>query len=112
MELSIFDIIKCTVDTPKSVELRKKFGKITFFVNLYANKILIRKAVEQIWNVKVDDVRIINLHGKNKAFGRRPFVSSDVKKAIVSLKKGYKIDLAEQFETMGVEENKASKNKG
>ena len=111
MELSVYDIIRGTVSTSKSLELRKKLGKITFFVHTEANKISIKNAVEKIWNVKVDEVRIINLHGKNKTVGRRSFVSSDRKKAIISLKKGYKIDLGDQFETMGLATEKASKDK-
>ncbi|HBS47944.1 TPA: 50S ribosomal protein L23 [Candidatus Dependentiae bacterium] len=112
MELNIFDVIKGTISTTKSLEQRRTLGKITFLVNNAANKILVRDAVKKIWKVEVDTVRIINLHGKNKTSGRRSFVSSDVKKAIVTLKKGYKIDLGDQFETMGLKkEENLSKGK-
>jgi large subunit ribosomal protein L23 len=113
MELSIYDIIKGIVSTPKSILLRKKLGKVTFWVTRLANKSMIHRAVERIWNVKVDNVRIINLHGKTKTVGRKVFAMADKKKAIVTLKKGYKIDLPEQFETMGISdaEEKAPKGK-
>jgi large subunit ribosomal protein L23 len=104
MELSIFDIIKKPVITSKSVELYKKLGQITFEVNTTANKIAVRQAVEKIWNVKVAGVSILNVSGKKKIFGRRPFMSSNKKKAIVTLKKGYKIEIPGMFEAMGVAE--------
>jgi len=101
MELSIFDIIKKPIITSKSVALFQKLGKITFEVNLNANKITVRRAVEKIWNVEVDNVRVMIRKGKNKVFARRPFKTSDKKRAIVTLKKGHKIDLPMMFETMG-----------
>ena len=76
-------------------------GKITFVVNKQANKTLVRDAVERIWNVKVAKVCIINLPRKKKVFARKTFITGGKKKAIVTLKKGYKIDLPGQFETMG-----------
>lgn len=101
MELNNYDIIKRTVNTPKSIALYKKEGKFVFEVNKKANKIMIRRAVEKIWDVKVDKVRIVNVKGKKKIFARKTFVSSGIKKAIVSLEKGYKIELPGHFETMG-----------
>lgn len=100
MELKTYDIIKKTVTTPKSMELYGKLNKLTFEVNKKANKVMVRDAVEKIWNVKVENVRIINIKGKKKTFARKNFMSSGVKKAIVSLKEGYKIDLPGHFETM------------
>ena len=111
MELGIYGVIKGIANTPKSLALRKKFGKITFLVNNLANKVMVRNSVEKIWNVKVSDVRIINLHGKTRSVGRRSFKTPGTKKAIITLKKGYKIDLPEQFETIGLAEETASKGK-
>lgn len=111
MELSIYDVIKGIKNTPKSLMLQKSVNKITFLVNKVSNKIMIRNAVEKIWNVKVKNVRIINLHGKTRTVGRRTFEIPGIKKAIITLKKGYKIDLPDQYETMGLEE-KTSKGKG
>ncbi len=64
---------------------------------------MVREAVEKIWDVKVDNVRMLTCPGKSKVFGKRTFKSSDKKKAVVTLKKGYKIDLPGHFETMGVQ---------
>ncbi len=104
MELGIYDIIKGTISTPKSILLRKKLGTITLRVNKLANKVMIRGAVEKIWNVKVKNVRIINLPGKSKMVGRIQHYRADTKKALVSLMPGYKIDLPDQFESMGINE--------
>lgn len=102
MELSIYDIIKKPVISSKSVMLFQKFGKVTFEVNLHANKLVVRHAVEKIWNVKVENVHILIRKGKNKTFARRSFATAEKKRAIITLKKGYKIDLPSMFESVGV----------
>lgn len=104
MELSIYEIIKGVINTPKSLELRQKFGKITFRINDAANKTMVREAVEKIWNVRVRDVHIVRLPGKSFTSQRKQYQRSGVKKAIITLKDGYKIDLPDQFETMGLAE--------
>lgn len=104
MELSIYDIIKKPVVTSKSVELFKKLGKLTFEVDRSANKITVRRAIEKIWDVKVAEVRIMNVSGKEKVFARRSFISPDKKKAIVTLKKGYKIEIPGMLEAVGLSE--------
>ncbi len=101
MALSIYDVIKGTITTTKSLEMRQKHGKITFKVNKLANKIMIRQAVEKIWDVKVRDVRTINLPGKTRTIRRQKVIMPSIKKAIVTLQDGYKIDLPDQIETMG-----------
>lgn len=94
MELrNAFDVIKKPVISSKSVMLFERFGKLTFEVVKVANKLMVQKAIEKIWNVKVDNVRIINIRGKKKVFAQRSFITSDKKKAIVTLQKGHKIDI-------------------
>ena len=113
MELTVYDIIKGSRLTTKSMRLRQKEGKITFLVHNLANKIMVKDAIQKIWNVKVDTVRMINIPGKRKIAGRRnEFFSSDIKKAIITLKKGYKIELADQFETMGLAPAEAPVSEG
>lgn len=102
MELSHYDIIKRPVITDKSIEVFKKFGQLTFEVNKAANKITVRRAVEKIWNVEVDSVRIKNSAGKNKVFARRSFSSPGKKTAIIKLKKGFKIEIPGMFEATGL----------
>ena len=101
MDIRSYDIIKNICMTGKSQDMFHNLGKITFVVNKLANKPMVRDAVELIWKVKVENVRIINLPRKKKIFARKSFLSGGKKKAIVTLKKGYKIDLPGQFETMG-----------
>lgn len=112
MDLKIYDIIKDISVTPKSRALFDKLGKITFEVNKHSNKVMIKNAVEKIWDVKVRDVRVISLKGKKKTFGRRAFQSPGKKKAIVTLRAGYKIDLPGQFESMGVAASGGDKANG
>ena len=99
MELGHNDIIKQIVLTPKSTDLYKKFRKITLDVHPDANKIMIRGAVEKVWDVKVDNVRVITVPGKTRRYGKKSFKSSDRKKAIITLKSGYSIDLPGQYES-------------
>jgi large subunit ribosomal protein L23 len=101
MELNIYDIIKGIVSTPKSLLLQRKFGQLTFKVNKLSNKIMIKEAVEKIWDVKVDKVRITLLKGKARKSGKRAYTKSDLKKAMVTLKPGYKIALPDQYESIG-----------
>lgn len=108
MELNIYDVIKGVIQTSKSIFLQKKHGHITFKVNVHANKIIVRYAVEKIWNVKVKDVRIINIKGKKRMVGRRVVQRPGIKKAIVALRKGYTIDLPQQFESMGLSQTQKS----
>ena len=71
MALSIYDIVKKRIITEKSSGIFKKTGKLTFEVHKSANKIMIRQAVEKIWDVKVENVRVITCPGKTKVFARR-----------------------------------------
>lgn len=96
--LSIWDVLKSPVVTEKSVILKedsseqnsqRKAGQVlTFRVDTKATKGDIKKAVEEIFNVKVAAVRTVNYEGKIKRrgrqFGRRP----NWKKAYVTLRKG------------------------
>jgi large subunit ribosomal protein L23 len=98
MELTRFDIIKRPLITTKTVDLYKKLGQYTFEVHLNANKPMVKDAVEKLWNVKVDKVRIVKLGGKLKSFNKRPYRASDLKKAIITLVKGHKIEIPGLFE--------------
>ena len=86
------DIIKRPLVTEKSVD-GAAIHKYTFEVEPRANKIQIRKAVEEIFRVKVEKVNTMNVKGKKRHFGRTVGKTSDWKKAIVSLREGEKIEL-------------------
>ena len=57
--------------------------------------------MEKIWNVKVENVCVVTVPAKLKAFGRKEFLTPAKKKAIITLKKGYKIEIPGMFESMG-----------
>jgi large subunit ribosomal protein L23 len=89
------DVILAPVISEKSYSLLDE-NAYTFRVHPNANKTEIRRAVEQIWGVKVLNVNTINRKGKTKRFrfvaGKRP----DTKRAIVKLAEGDKIEIFEQ----------------
>jgi large subunit ribosomal protein L23 len=71
-------------------------GKYTFRVADGANKIEIRKAVEEIFNVNVKSVNTVSVRGKKRRRGRYLGTTSEWKKAVVTLKEGQKIEAFEQ----------------
>lgn len=101
MELKVYDIIKQPIMTSRSFELYRKLGKLTFEVHKEANKTMIKDAIQKIWNVKVANVCVVTVPAKLKAFGRKEFLTPAKKKAIITLKKGYKIEIPGMFESMG-----------
>jgi large subunit ribosomal protein L23 len=92
MILEARDIIKRPLVTEKSVD-GASIHKYTFEVDPRVNKIQIRKAIEEIFGVKVVKVNTLNVLGKKRGFGRVPGKMSDWKKAIVTLRKEDKIEL-------------------
>jgi large subunit ribosomal protein L23 len=89
-----FDLIDTVRLTEKATALTEKLNKYVFRVNPRANKIQIKQAIEKLFGKKVLDVNTCNYAGKKKRerradYGRKPHW----KKAIVTLKKGEKIDL-------------------
>ena len=69
-----------------------QMNKYVFLVAKAANKVEVKKAVEAAYKVKVTQVNVVNNHGKKRNFGRTKGVTADFKKAIVTLKKGDKIE--------------------
>jgi large subunit ribosomal protein L23 len=84
-------LIRGPIITEKTHSLKEVGNKVTLRVDLKANKIEIRKAVEEIFKVKVLAVNTIRLRGKKKRVGRTEGVRPDWKKAIVTLAPGEKI---------------------
>ncbi len=90
------DIIIRPVITEKSIALASN-GKYTFIVDKKADKITIKRVVEEAFSVKVLDVATLVVKGKTKRVGKRRTeeVVSALKKAVVRIEKGQKIDLFE-----------------
>ena len=86
-------LIKPTI-TEKSTIMQES-GKYTFQIALRANKVEVKEAVEKSFNVKVEDVNISKLRGKKKRYGPRIAKQPDVKKAVVTLRPGDRINLIE-----------------
>ncbi|MEK6681822.1 MAG: 50S ribosomal protein L23 [Nitrospirota bacterium] len=81
--------------TEKGINLKEKENKVVLQVKYDANKSEIKKAVENIFKVKVTDVNTLRILGKKKRLGKFTGKRPDWKKAVVTLKKGEKLDLAE-----------------
>lgn len=85
------DIIRALIRTEKSsLEYEPEF-KYLFLVAIGANKIQIRRAVEEIYKVKVSGVNTFVYRGKLKRVRHQLGKTADAKKAIVTLKEGQKI---------------------
>lgn len=86
--MTAYEIIKKPIITEKSEILRRDFNKYTFEVNRKANKIEIKKAIESIFNVKVEDIATLNIKPVTKRHGAKLYKTSAKKKAIVKLAEG------------------------
>lgn len=92
--MNSFDIIKTVRISEKGAMQAEKYNQYTVVADRRANKIEIRKAVEELFKVKVVRVNTSNVRGKarrqsTKHAGRE----ANWKKAVVTLKKGEKINL-------------------
>ena len=85
-----YDIIRRPIITEKSALLAEK-AVYTFEVAKDANKVEIKKAIEEIFGVKVVAIRTVNVHRKAKRMSRYEGFKSAYKKAIVRLEPGQKI---------------------
>lgn len=90
-------IVRKVLITEKGTLLREVRNQYFFEVARDANKIDIRRAVENIFKVKVDNVRTMQVRGKVKRQGRWVGRRNDWKKAIVTLQPDQKIELFEQI---------------
>ena len=91
----VYDIVQTVCLTEKATLLSEKLNKYVFRVHPRANKLEIKAAVEKLFKKSVLSVNTCNYAGKKKrertaSFGRK----ANWKKAIVTLKKGDKIELA------------------
>jgi large subunit ribosomal protein L23 len=86
-------IVKALLQTEKS-SVYQPTGKYLFLVNNSANKIQIKKAVEQAYKVKVRDVNTFVSAGKLKRVRHQLGRTPDTKKAVVTLVAGQKIEVS------------------
>lgn len=90
-----YDVIRRPLMTEKSMKQKDNFHQFSFEIARDANRIEVRRAIEQIFNVKVAKVRTVQVKGKVKQRGRITGKRSDWKKAIVTLMPGERIPFFE-----------------
>jgi len=90
----ILQVLIAPLISEKSTLLADTVNTHVFKVNTTATKIEIKQAVEELFEVKVAQVRVMNVKGKTKRFGQRIGKRSDWRKAYVKLAEGQDIALA------------------
>ena len=93
MKRNLYDILREPVITEKMAADTEKRGKYAFRVHFEATKGDIKSAVEKIFNVHVTRVNTMVQPGKWRRVRVQPGKTAEWKKAIVTLKKGEKIDI-------------------
>ena len=88
-----YGIIEKPLVTEKSTVLQDIRNQFSFRVRREANKSEVKKAVETLFNVHVEKVRIIRMPGKMKRVLGRPGSTPPWKKAMITLRKGESIDI-------------------
>ncbi len=94
---NIFDVIKKPCLTEKGMLLQETQNQVVLKVDPRANKLEIKHAAEQLFNIKIDKVRTANMHGKKKRVGKHFGHTNDWKKAIITLSEGQKLDFLEEL---------------
>ena len=90
-----YQLIKAPIDTEKTNLQKELLNQVSFEVDPAANRIEIKKAVEQIFDVKVKSVKTMNVKGKIKQRGRIIGKRKNWKKALVTLMPGNRINFFE-----------------
>jgi large subunit ribosomal protein L23 len=89
---SLHEVIQAPLISEKGTLLTESANQVLFKVRPDANKIEVKRAVETLFKVKVEQVRIARYLGKVRRIGRSMGRRSDWKKAYVTLREGDKID--------------------
>jgi large subunit ribosomal protein L23 len=89
-------IVEKALTTEKSLDHREKRNCVAFKVASGADKVQIKRAVEELFKVKVVDVRTMIVRGKEKRLGRFAGRRPSWKKALVTIRQGDHIELFEK----------------
>jgi len=92
---ALYGVLIAPVMTEKAIGVAGAVNQYVFKIVKDANKIQVKKAVEFLFQVKVEQVNIANIKGKTKMFRQKPGKRPDVKKAYVKLAAGHTIELPE-----------------
>jgi large subunit ribosomal protein L23 len=87
-----YDVVLSPIITEKATNASER-NQVMFKVARNATKPQIKEAIEKLFDVKVKSVNTLVRKGKHKAFRGRLGEQSDVKKAIVTLEEGHRIDV-------------------
>ena len=90
----LMQVLLSPVVSEKSAMMADSGNNFCFKVASDANKAEIKKAVEMLFEVDVENVRVLNTKGKTKRFGQVMGKRGDVRKAYVRIKEGQDIDFA------------------
>ena len=93
-QIKLASILSAPIVSEKSANVADSSNQFVFKVAKTATKLQIKNAVELMFEVKVESVRVLNVKGKIKRFGRTLGKRSDWKKAYVKLQSGHSIELA------------------
>ena len=93
--MDLYQIIKKPLITEKGAKQKEQLNQLVFQVDRRANKVLVRNAIESIFKVKVVNVQMMNVRGKQRRVGRNVGKRADWKKAIVRLAPGENIEFFE-----------------
>jgi large subunit ribosomal protein L23 len=85
-------IIKRPIVLTEKANLLSNSNQVVFEVERTANKVQIRNAIENLFNVKVESVNTLIMRGKERRMGRGYAKMQNWKKAIITLKEGDSID--------------------
>ena len=89
----LYQVLLAPRVTEKTTRVGEEGNQYVFRVVKDASKSEVSDAVETLFDVKVESVRIVNVKGKNKSFRMRPGKRSDWKKAYVRVQEGQVIDV-------------------
>ncbi|NJA06581.1 50S ribosomal protein L23 [Methylococcaceae bacterium WWC4] len=93
-KIKLANVLQAPIISEKSTNAADQNNQFVFKVQKTASKLQVKQAVELMFNVKVESVRVLNVKGKIKRFGRSIGKRSDWKKAYIKLESGYSIELA------------------
>ncbi len=93
--MHLTEVLRRPLITEKTTAILQPHNKYAFEVAVGANSAMVKAAVELMFKVKVLDVNVMNVKGKKKRIGALPHITPTWKKAIVTLRKGDKIEFFE-----------------
>jgi large subunit ribosomal protein L23 len=92
----LYNVLIAPVVSEKTTMIADKHNQVAFKVVQDATRQEVKAAVELLFKVQVEKVRILNRRGKEKRVGRSPGRRSNLRKAYVCLKPGQEINFAEE----------------